>query len=194
MDCSRPLARVLLGTAAAVVLVSCSAQEPPPGDAAASGTPATASPTSSGGSPATSTTSSATVTASPSASPSATPSPRPSLPDAADGGNRRACADGRCEIRVKRRAQIPLPARYGIGPIQVTGVNSREVTLFAPLNTSKFSSDGGCSPTITGPSLGAPGYVSLTCPVSAKAVINKMRLEVLGAVGKTAVLRIRPAK
>lgn len=184
MDCSRPLARVLLGTAAAVVLVSCSAQEPPPGDAAASGTPATASPTSSGASPATSTTSSATVTA----------SPRPSLPDAADGGNRRACADGRCEIRVKRRAQIPLPARYGIGPIQVTGVSSREVTLFAPLNTSKFSSDGGCSPTITGPSLGAPGYISLTCPVSAKTVINKMRLEVLGAVGRTAVLRIRPAK
>ncbi|MEV4089760.1 hypothetical protein ACIBI7_46170 [Nonomuraea fuscirosea] len=190
MDCSRPLARVLLGTAAAVVLVSCSAQEPPPGDTAASGTPATASPTSSGGSPATSPATSAT----PSTSVSATPSPRPSLPGAADGGNRRACADGRCEIRVKRRAQIPLPARYGIGPIQVTGVDSREVTLFAPLNTSKFSSDGGCSPTITGPSLGAPGYISLTCPVSAKTVINNMRLEVLGAVGRTAVLRIRPAK
>ncbi|GAA1640840.1 hypothetical protein GCM10009733_042420 [Nonomuraea maheshkhaliensis] len=206
MDCSRPLARVLLGTAAAVALVSCSAQEPAPGDAAASGAPATASPTSSGGSPATapatspaasstpSTTASATASATESATASASPSPRPKLPDAADGGNRRSCADGRCEIRVKRKAQIPLPVRYGIGPIQVTGVNSRTVTMFAPLTGSNFSKGAGCSASITGPSQGAPGYVILDCSVGMKTVINKMRLEVLGAVGKTAVIRIRPAK
>ncbi len=202
MDRSRPLARVLLGTATAVALVSCSAQEPAPGDAAASRAPATASPTSSGGSPATapatspaaSSPPSTTASTTASATPSATPSPRRKLPDAADGGNRRSCADGRCEIRVKRKAQIPLPARYGIGPIQVTGVSSRTVTMFAPLTSSNFSKGTGCAASITGPSQGAPGYVILDCSVGMKTVINKMRLEVLGAVGKTAVIRIRPAK
>ncbi|MFC4013293.1 hypothetical protein ACFOY2_39120 [Nonomuraea purpurea] len=93
-----------------------------------------------------------------------------------------------------RGVTVPLPARFGLGPIEVTAIDGKTVTMVAPLTQSEFSSDGGCSATITGPAANASAYVDLTCPTGEKAVVNKMNLKVVGIVKKAAVIRIRPAK
>ncbi|WP_279552653.1 hypothetical protein [Streptomyces sp. DH24] len=169
------LARILLSVAGAAVLLSCSSNEPVP--------KSTATPTSVPSS------ASATSTA-----PAA--SPTPSMPVATDGKDVRACADGTCEIRVSPSARVPLPARLGLGPLQVTAIQDGTVAMFAPLIQSEFASDGGCSAAITGPGAGDSGSVGLTCSVGEKAVVNKMSLEVVGidTADQAAVLRIRPAK
>ncbi|MFI7639724.1 hypothetical protein [Nonomuraea sp. NPDC049400] len=93
-----------------------------------------------------------------------------------------------------RGVTVPLPARFGLGPVEVTAINGKTVRMVAPLTQSKFSSDGGCSATITGPAANAAPYVDLTCHTGEKAVFNKMKLEVVGIAKKAAVIRIRPKK
>jgi hypothetical protein len=136
----------------------------------------------------------AKTSASPTASrpPKATASPTPSLPAPADGTNRRACADGSCEIRVTKPVSVPLPARFGLGSLEVTAVDDRTVTMVATLTQSEFSSDGGCGATFTGPSADSPGFATMTCHSGEKVALNKMGLTVVGVLDHAAVLRIRP--
>jgi hypothetical protein len=91
-------------------------------------------------------------------------------------------------------ATVPLPARFGLGPIEVTAVDTKTVTMVAPLTRSEFSSDGGCSSGVTGPAANSPAYVDLTCQVGEKAVLNEMNLEIVGIADHASVIRIRPAK
>lgn len=172
---SGPLARVLLTVLATGMLVSCSSNESgSEGTAASTSAPPRASATS--------------------AVPTA--SPTTSLPAAADGENTRACADGTCEIRVSSPAKVPLPARLGLGPLEVTAIEDETVSMVAPLIQPEFASDGVCEGTVTGPGAGISGNVALICHVGKTAVLNKVSLEVVGIdiADQAAVLRIRPAK
>lgn len=88
---------------------------------------------------------------------------------------------------------VPLPARFGLGPIEVTAINAQTVTMVAPLLQSEFSSDGGCESGFTGPAANSSAYVSLTCHTGDKAVINEMNLQAVGVTDQAAIIRIRPA-
>lgn len=94
-----------------------------------------------------------------------------------------------------RRATVPLPARFGLGPIYVASIDARTITMGVPIIGSDFATDGGCSAGITGPGANTMASVDLTCRAGDKAVINnKMRIEVLGiSATHKAVIRIRPA-
>lgn len=132
--------------------------------------------------------------ASPAASASTGPSrsPSPTLPVPADGEDAQACADGTCEIRVAASTSVPLPARWGIGPLEVTAVDAETVSIVAPFTTSEFSSNGSCGATFTGPSASGPGRLNLNCRAGEKPVVNDMALEVVGILDENAVLRVRP--
>jgi hypothetical protein len=126
-------------------------------------------------------------------SPTANASPTLRLPVPADGADPRSCADGTCEIRVRGPVTVPLPARFGVGPLKVTAIKAQTVNMVIALRQSEFSSDGGCSAIITGPAPNAGGHVDLTCHANEKTVVNKMKLEVEGIADKAAIIRIRPA-
>ena len=170
----RPLTSVLLAAAVTAVVASCSSNESAT-DRIAASTSAPSTPT---------------VSSTP-ASPAS--SPTPSLAPPADGDNFRACADGTCEIRVTTPVTVPLPARFGLGPIEVTAINAQTVTMVAPLLQPEFSSDGGCESTFTGPAANSSAYVSLTCHTGDKAVINELNLQAVGVTDQAAIIRIRPA-
>ncbi|WP_147268291.1 hypothetical protein [Spongiactinospora rosea] len=89
---------------------------------------------------------------------------------------------------------MPLPRRFGIGPIRVTGVEDDTITMVVPLTRSKFESDGGCSATLIGSSADAPAHWDLTCRSAEKVTINQMTLTVTDITDKAAIIRIRPAK
>ncbi|GAA4042761.1 hypothetical protein [Streptomyces shaanxiensis] len=126
---------------------------------------------------------------------SAPPSTAPpsTAPTAADGTRYSACTDGTCEIRVTDAARIPVPDRFGLGPVTVTAVSGGTVTMFAPLTQSEFSSDGGCEASFTGPAADSSAVAQLTCDRGAEAVVNRMGLQVVHVGDGAAVLRIRPA-
>lgn len=176
------LGRVLpavLAVALTCVVASCSSDDPTSDDAAAS----SARPTRTAASP--------TVSHPPKAT---SASPTPTLPTPADGTNRQACADGTCEIRVTKPVTVPLPARFGLGQLQVATVDDGTVTMVVTLTQSEFSSDGGCGDTnFTGPSADSPGFGSITCHSGEKVTLNKMSLTVVGVLDHAAVLRIRSA-
>ncbi|MFE6779086.1 hypothetical protein [Streptomyces sp. NPDC057702] len=131
---------------------------------------------------------------SPSTAPtSASPTPRPTLPRAKDGTNTAACRDGRCEVRVAEGGSVPVPRRSGVGQIEVAEVGRQTVVLYAPLVQPQYSTDGGCTMSIVGPDATSPGSMRLTCPTGTRAGVNKLRLHVVGALGKTAVLRFELA-
>ncbi|MEV4891945.1 hypothetical protein AB0K48_21430 [Nonomuraea sp. NPDC055795] len=162
------VARAMLSAAVLATVAACSPATSAP-ERAAPSTPAT----------------------SPAATPVATPTPSPSGPK--DGTRTRACADGTCEVRVNSSARVPLPKRFGLSSLKVTGIEDETVSFVAPMIGSKFSSDGGCSATITGPSANSAAFWGLTCAAGDTTVVNKMSLEVVGVTGKAAVIRIRPA-
>jgi hypothetical protein len=87
---------------------------------------------------------------------------------------------------------VPLPARSGLGSIQVTSVDAQVVTMIVPLTRSRFSSDGGCSATFTGPEAGFSAYASLACPSGEKSIINGIAIEVAAISDGAAVIRIGP--
>jgi hypothetical protein len=91
---------------------------------------------------------------------------------------------------VSKGDTLPVPKRSGVGRVQVSGIEGRTVTLTAPMIQSRYSSDGGCEMGVTGPSADSPGFLTMTCKAGAKGVVNRLRVEVVGLVGKAAVLRI----
>lgn len=166
------VARVLLSAAVLATMAACSPAAP---ERAAPSAPAPSAPV-----------------ASPTAAiPTATPTPSPSGPQ--DGTKTRACADGTCEVRVNSSARVPLPKRFGLSSLKVTGIEDETVSFVAPMIGSKFSSDGGCSATITGPTANSAAFWGLTCEAGDTTVVNKMSLEVVGVTAKAVVIRIRPA-
>ncbi|MFJ4406038.1 hypothetical protein [Streptomyces sp. NPDC088910] len=175
---SRPLVRAVLFAAVAAVLVSCGdggAGGSGRSDGAGRAVPASRTPT--------------TATTSPSPT---TPSPSPALtlPVPSDGTDTELCRDGRCEVRVTEGDTIPVPARSGVGRLTVTSVGGHTVMLTAPLIQSQFDSDGGCQMSVTGPSDEDSGSTDLTCEAGTKGRVNKLSLQLLGVVGRAAVLRI----
>ncbi|WP_128431631.1 hypothetical protein [Streptomyces cyaneus] len=129
----------------------------------------------------------------PTPAPPTTSAPPSTAPTAADGTRYSACTDGTCEIRVTDAARIPVPDRFGLGPVTVTAVSGGTVTMFAPLTQSEFASDGGCEASFTGPAADSSAVAQLTCDRGAKAVVNQMGLQVVHVGDGAAVLRIRPA-
>ncbi|MGW6903064.1 hypothetical protein [Streptomyces sp. NPDC054940] len=114
-------------------------------------------------------------------------------PTAADGTRYSACADGTCEVRVTKEATVPVPERFGLGPVMVSAISGGTVMLFAPLTQSEFSSDGGCEASFTGPAADSSAFAQMTCDRGAKAVVNQMGLQVVDVTDGAAILRIRPA-
>lgn len=126
--------------------------------------------------------------------PPAKPStPAPPSPTASDGKRYAACADGTCEVSVAEGTEVPVPGRFGLGPVTVTAISDGAVTMFAPLTQPDFSSDGGCPSAFTGPAENSSAYAELTCDEGATGVVNRMKLRVVDVGDKTAILRIRPA-
>lgn len=171
---STAVALVAAGVFAA--LTSCSSDS-------SDGSAAEARPGVSGsGSPATGPT--PTSTSSPTSSPTepARPSPSPTG----------SCADGTCETDVAVGDVVTVPARYGLGPIEVTAITGDGVELAAPLTGSGYSVSG-CSGG-GGVSSAGGGGVELRCGPGNVATINDaMSLEVVEIRDTAAVLRIEPA-
>jgi hypothetical protein len=94
---------------------------------------------------------------------------------------------------VSADAEVPLPARSGLGPAAVVAIDATTVTMVIPLTGTEFDSDGGCSPNITGPAAGSSGYVTLNCAAGDRGAVNKVTFEVLEIADGAAVLRVRPA-
>ncbi|MEU2270280.1 hypothetical protein ABZ568_28515 [Streptomyces olindensis] len=149
-------------------LTSCSSDS-------ADGSAAEARPGVSGsGSPATGPTPTPTETA--------RPSPSPTGP----------CADGTCETEVAVGDVVTVPARYGLGPIEVTAITGEGVEMAAPLTGPGYSVSG-CSGG-GGVSSAGGGGVELRCDRGTVATINDaMSLEIVEIRDTAAVLRIEPA-
>jgi hypothetical protein len=94
---------------------------------------------------------------------------------------------------VSTAGRVPLPARSGLGAIEVVSVDATTISMVIPLTGTNFDSDGGCSPLITGPGAGSSGYVTMSCAKGERGTINKVTLEVLDITGGAAILRVRPA-
>ncbi|AZQ35441.1 hypothetical protein EJ357_19685 [Streptomyces cyaneochromogenes] len=88
---------------------------------------------------------------------------------------------------------VPVPERFGLGPVMVSAISGGTVTLIAPLTGSEFSSDGGCEASFTGPGAGSSAFAQMTCDRGAKAVVNRMGLQVVHVGDGAAILRISPA-
>jgi hypothetical protein len=86
---------------------------------------------------------------------------------------------------------VPLPPRSGLGPAEVVAVDDTNITMVITLTGTKFDSDGGCAPFITGPAAGSPGFVTLSCAAGDRSVLNKVTFEVLDVADGSAVLRVR---
>jgi hypothetical protein len=124
-----------------------------------------------------------------SATPSASSAPSALVP--ADGTNVRSCRDGRCEVRVSARGTVPLPARTGLGSVEVIAVDATALTMVIPLTGTNFDGDGGCAPFITGPAAGSSGFVTLSCAAGERGVVNKVTFEVPEIDAGSAVLRVQ---
>ncbi|MFF5980967.1 hypothetical protein ACFY78_19185 [Streptomyces olindensis] len=163
---STAVALVAAGVLAA--LTSCSSDSS--GGPAAEARPGVSGP----GSPATGPTPTPTKTA--------RPSPSPTGP----------CADGTCETEVAVGDVVTVPAKYGLGPIEVTAITGDGVELAAPLTGTGYSVSG-CSGG-GGVSSAGGGGVELRCAPGTVATINDaMSLKVVEIRGTAAVLRIEPA-
>ncbi|WP_306934923.1 hypothetical protein [Streptomyces phaeochromogenes] len=90
-------------------------------------------------------------------------------------------------------AEVPVPARFGLGPVTVTAISEGTVTMFAPLTQSEFSSDGGCQATFTGPAENSSAYAEETCDEGATGAVSQMELRVADVGDRAAILHIRPA-
>jgi hypothetical protein len=87
---------------------------------------------------------------------------------------------------------VPVPERYGLGPIEVTAITAAAVEMVAPLTGSGYSVSG-CSGG-GGVSSQGGGGVGMSCEVGTVATINDvMSLEVVDTGETVAVLRIEPA-
>ncbi|MCG5438097.1 hypothetical protein [Micromonospora foliorum] len=87
---------------------------------------------------------------------------------------------------------VAVPERYGLGPIEVTGITAAAVEMVAPLTGSGYSVSG-CSGG-GGVSSQGGGGVEMSCQAGTVATINDaMRFEVVKISGTGAVLRIQPA-
>jgi hypothetical protein len=119
---------------------------------------------------------------SPTPAETATPSPSPTGP----------CADGTCEVKVAVGDIVTVPETYGLGPIEVTAITGGEVQMVAQLTGSGYSVSG-CSGG-GGVSSEGRGGVGLSCGEGPAATINDaMSLKVVDILGRSAVLRIKPA-
>ena len=111
------------------------------------------------------------------------------MPDAADGGNVTACADGHCEIRVGAGAQIPVPADFMVFAVGVQTVASDSVTIVG--DDSGDSSSGGCYGGCDGSSNN--GSFTYVLKKDGTGVENGLSVTLEGVDGKHAVLKVAPA-
>jgi len=87
---------------------------------------------------------------------------------------------------------VAVPERYGLGPIEITGITAAAVEMVAPLTGSGYSISG-CSGG-GGVSSQGGGGVGMSCGVGTVATVNDvMSLEVVRIGDAVAVLRIEPA-
>jgi hypothetical protein len=88
---------------------------------------------------------------------------------------------------------VTVPQRYGLGPIEVTGITGDGVEMVAPLTGNGYSmtncQGGG------GVSSNGGGGVRMLCGVGPAATVNDvMSLKVVTIQKASAVLRIEPVK
>lgn len=65
------------------------------------------------------------------------------LPEAADGADVEACADGECEVRVGASARIPIPPSSEVGSLVVQSIADEKVTFTGRVLGNRQS--GGCT-------------------------------------------------
>lgn len=100
------------------------------------------------------------------------PAPAP-LPQARDGENLAACADGVCEVVVTPSAAIPVPARYGFPQLRVRRIGTGYVQVGA-------KTPGG-------------GLMS-GMPAGQVSVLNGLKVQVIGVGEGKAVLSLAPGR
>lgn len=120
--------------------------------------------------------------ASPVPTTSLTPSPSPSPPQsappqsapppaAADGMDVAACFDGRCEIVLAGRLEIPLDKRFRVSGLTVSIADGESVNVVA--NGGMLQAGGG---------------------VGAQMTLNAIRIEVVAVRNSEAVIRLSPTR
>lgn len=123
----------------------------------------------------------------PSPSTSAKPSASASAPvSAADGTDLKACADGKCEVRVGPSARIPVPRRLEVASVRVQSVRATEVTIVGRYTGNRTGGSG--SGNFSADS--SNGKFRLTIGLNSEATENGLDVAVLALQGGYAVLRI----
>lgn len=111
------------------------------------------------------------------------------MPDASDGANLSACADGHCEVRVGAGASIPVPSDFMVSSVSVESLDADTVTITG--SDIGSSSSGGCYGGCDGSSdNGAFRYV---LQEGGTGVENGLRITLEGVDGTHAVVRVAPA-
>jgi hypothetical protein len=110
------------------------------------------------------------------------------LPEAADGTDLHACADGRCEVRVAPAAQIPVPSSLWVGSLRVQSISSDEVTIVGRDVGNHHG--GGCSGNCSGG--GSNDGFKLTLGPGGSGSENKLSIALVAIGGGAAVLRLAP--
>lgn len=113
----------------------------------------------------------------------------PALPTAADGANLGACRDGRCEVRVRASAEIPVPRSLRVDSVRVQSVGADTVTIVGRYlgdQTGGFCTGVNCS------SSGSGDGFRLTLGPDSTGSQNDLSISAVAVTGGFAVLRLAP--
>jgi hypothetical protein len=107
----------------------------------------------------------------------------------ADGTDLKACADGRCEVRVDQGARIPVPRRLRVASVRVRSVSATAVTIVGSGigNSSNSRGTGNFSAESTN------GEFRITMGADSEVSQNGLNIAVVALQDEYAVLRLSPA-
>lgn len=118
--------------------------------------------------------------------------PAAGLPEAADGTDLRACADGTCEVLVDTSARIQVPKRLEVADLRVRDISQHAITIVGRFLGNSMG--GGCSGSGTCSSSGSGGGFELTLGPDAIATQNGLSIGLVAIDGEHAVLRLAPVR
>jgi hypothetical protein len=161
------LPRLIVAAGGALVLAGCGSGHDTPSHASSPSGPAKASPS----------------------APASASGPASLADAAADGTDVKACADGRCEVRVTAPARIPVPRRMKIASVRVQSVSAKAVTIVGHEigNSSNSSVIGNVSAESNN------GVFRLVMGADSEVRQNGLHLTVVALDDEFAVLRIGPS-
>lgn len=111
-------------------------------------------------------------------------------PQAADGTDLSACADGRCEVRVGASGRIPVPRKLGVDSVRVEAVGSGAITIVGRYIGGR---QGGYCTGVRCSSVGNGNRFKLTLAPDSLSSQNDLSITAVAIDGGMAVLRFAPA-